>query len=108
MDQSQWHLKSCPLFCTLLCVFYEEEGDRSLSKSTPIYRGIIAWLLRKTSQRINSTRNLVDAWRAVPEIKFERALCHFGCLCLKTLSKGQVQFSADQLKQLPGKVLRLY
>ena len=105
LDGLSGHLKCCPLFCTLLCVLYEEEGDRSLGKFTQIYRGIITWLVRRTSKRLGSTK---IAGRSVSEAKYEKALFHFGSMCLTMLSKRQVQFSVEQLKELPGNRISIF
>lgn len=99
LDGLHLHLKSCPLFCTLLCVLYEEEGDRSVNKFTEIYSGIITWLIRGTHTRLNPVKS---AWNAASEAKYDKALSHFGSLCLEILAKGQVQFTAEQLAELPG------
>ena len=88
------HLTSCPLTCLFLCVVFEDEGDEGiLHKVTQIYQGLVNWLVRRASNRRPGQPSRSD---------YDRALSDFGRLCLDALSKSELQFTDEQLQQLPA------
>lgn len=92
------HLTSCPLTCLFLCVVFEDEGDEGiLHKVTQIYQGLISWLVRRATGRSDQQSS-----NGITSKDYEKALSDFGLLCLEALSRGNTQFTDEQLMGMPG------
>lgn len=96
------HLTACPLTCLFLCVVFEDEQDEgTLHKMTQIYQGLTSWLVRRIpNKRQKGEANDLSSHN-LPIQDYEQALASFGELCLKALSRGEAQFTSEQLQTLP-------